>query len=195
MCGEPLAELNRGLQTLQQGLVNHRVARLRVEVAIVSFGAHDVSVEQDFVNASQFQAPTLTCGGTTPMGEAINLALDLLRQRKDEYQDNGITYYRPWLILISDGYPDSESVFDQAAARLVQEETEKGVLVFAIGVEGADGKVLARLSNQRQPMALDGLNFVDLFDWVSNSLGTASAAAPGDNVGLDTPGWGAPIQV
>ena len=40
------------------------------------------------------------------MGAAINLALDKLEERKQIYQQAGISYFRPWVFLITDGEPD-----------------------------------------------------------------------------------------
>src|SRR5690242_1423886 len=78
MNGAPIDALNQGLQTFQTDINQDNLARRRVEVAIVTFGSGGVQVVQDFVTAGQFQAPLLKAGGVTPMGEAINCALDLL---------------------------------------------------------------------------------------------------------------------
>ena len=40
------------------------------------------------------------------MGEAINLALDMLESRKSEYSDSGVDYYQPWLVVMTDGQPN-----------------------------------------------------------------------------------------
>src|SRR5438445_10254920 len=85
MRGEPIDALNRGLQAFQKEMSQDDLAKLRVEVAIVSFGDGGVQTIQDFVTAARFQAPTLRAGGNTPMGEAINRGLDMLRDRKALY--------------------------------------------------------------------------------------------------------------
>jgi len=94
MSGTPINELNEGLAAFQQMLQQDDLASVRVEVAIISFGS-SVSVEQDFITANQFQAPILSPSGTTPMGQAINLALNMIHERKEIYKQNGVPYYRP----------------------------------------------------------------------------------------------------
>ena len=77
MSGAPIDQLNTGLQVFYEGLVKDRLAALRVEVAIITIGKQPV-LAQDFVTADQFKPPTLSAGGATPIGAAINLALDTL---------------------------------------------------------------------------------------------------------------------
>ncbi len=50
------------------------------------------------------------------------------------------TYYRPWVFLITDGAPYGEDayVLTQAAQRVKEEESNKRVAFFAVGVERAD---------------------------------------------------------
>ena len=50
---------------------------------------------QDFVTAGAWEPPTLTCGGSTPMGDAISQSLDMVFDRKRTYQTNAIQYFRP----------------------------------------------------------------------------------------------------
>lgn len=186
MSGTPINELNAGLETFAQELQRDDLAAMRVEVEVITFG-NGTHTEQGFVSAHQFVAPRLRAGGNTPMGEALNLALDQLRQRKDVYKQHGIPYYRPWLFLITDGAPTDE--WRSAAQRVQQEEREKGVAFFAVGVQKADMKVLAQITN-RQPLRLQGLNFRDMFLWLSQSLTTVSHSLVGEQVPLRSPaGW------
>jgi uncharacterized protein YegL len=186
MSGEPINQLNRGLMTFQQALQEDNLAQLRVEVAIVTFGS-GVTVIQDFITANQFQAPTLEISGLTPMGEAINMALDMVQQRKQTYKQSGVAHYRPWIFLITDGGPTDE--WQSAAQRVMQEEGKKAVAFFAVGVQGAHMEILSQITS-RQPLMLQGLNFRELFVWLSASLTSVSHSQVGEQVPLSPPtGW------
>ena len=184
MAGAPISELNAGLQVLSESLSQDELAKLRVEIAIVTFGP--VSMTQDFITAGQFVPPQLSANGDTPMGTAINLALDKIDERKQTYKQNGISYYRPWIFLITDGGPTDGEIWQSAAQRVRDAESRKKVAFFAVGVEGADMNVLSQFST-RQPLALKGLNFRELFVWLSTSLNSVSRSKPGDEVPLQSP--------
>jgi uncharacterized protein YegL len=85
MHGPRISELNKGLQSYRDELMNDSLAAKRVEVAIVTFGGR-VTRLVEFTSALEFNPPTLQVIGGTPMGEAI-----------------GVAYYRPWAFLITDG--------------------------------------------------------------------------------------------
>ena len=190
MNGPALDALNQGLQAFRDDLIKDSLAARRVEVAIVTFN-NDIRIEQDFVTADQFEPPTLSAQGMTHMGSAIHKALDILQARKTQYRTNGIAYYRPWVFLITDGAPQGEAddVVDKAAQRIRDEETQKHVAFFAVGVENAD---LGRLSEivLRTPVKLKGLNFVEMFLWLSASMSAVSHSKLDDQVALPPPGWG-----
>lgn len=189
MSGQPIAQLNTGLRQFQQELSGDDLASKRVELAIVTFGP--VRVAQDFVTADQFTAPKLEVEGSTPMGEAILEALDLVKLRKQQYQANGVAYYRPWIFLITDGAPTDEW---RTAAKAVQAaEKSKSLAFFPVGVDGADFEVLKQIS-PRTPIKLRGLAFRELFQWLSNSLSSVSKSKVGEQLALPAPdttpkGW------
>ena len=189
MDGTPISELNSGLRTFQADLLEDPLASRRVEIAIVTFGEGGVTRVQDFVTADQFAAPELIAGGKTPMGEAINLALDLVERRKGDYKESGIGYYQPWVLLITDGAPTDD--WRPAAQRVQAETNARRVAFFAVGVRNADMGVLSQITPRA--LKLDGLRFNELFVWLSQSQKRVSGSKPGDQTALPPVTFGAPI--
>ena len=187
MLGEPIKALNDGIKTFQQDVMRDTQATLSVETAIITFGNGGVKTVQDFVGIDQFTPPTLTAGDLTPMGKAIELALDLIEDRKAIYKTHGIQYYRPWIFLITDGAPTDQ--WNLAAQRVKQAEAENRVLFFSVGVQGADMETLKQISNN-PPVLLNGLDFRDLFQWLSNSMKRVSSGKIGEAIELPPVNWG-----
>jgi len=188
MKGEPVAQLNEGLGVFKDELTADPLAQKRVEVALITFGP--VQIHSDFQTVDLFQPPRLEASGETPMGAAILQALSLLEQRKQTYKANGISYYRPWVFLITDGAPTD--AWKDAAKKVRSDEEAKKLSFFAVGVEGAHFEILEEIA-VRKPLKLKELRFRDLFVWLSNSLSAVSRSNVDDQVKLENPttpeGW------
>ena len=110
----------------------------------------------------------------TPIGEAVNVALQKLEKRKHDYQKNGVAYYQPWLVIISDGEPTD--VWQSAASASRQLSQNRKLVVLPIGVENADLGKLSQFSS-RPAKALQGLKFNEFFEWLSASMSRVSVPA------------------
>ena len=123
---KPIDELNKGVAMYMKAIAENEKTREMVEIAIVTFGSKEFSkgvtgdakngVKKilDFAHVEDQDAPTFTAYGYTPMGEAVETALDMIEKRKQEYKDNVGTYKQPWLVLMTDGYPyDYESSMNE----------------------------------------------------------------------------------
>lgn len=187
MSGAPIGELNNGLITLKNELVSDQLARKRVELAIITFGP--VNIVSTFHTVENFLPPSLQASGDTPMGAAIQQGLAILKNRKEEYRRNGISFYRPWVFLITDGAPTDS--WQGAASDIHEGETSKSFAFFAVGVKGANMEILAKIAPpNRPPVMLEGLRFRELFQWLSNSMKSVSHSTPGDKVQIVPPtGW------
>jgi uncharacterized protein YegL len=192
MAGAPLAALEHGLRIFRDELLRVPLACKRVEVAVVAFGA-SVEVLQDFVTADRFEPPRLRADGETPLGTGILLALDILEERKARCRANGVPYSRPWLFLITDGMPQGEppETTREAVRRVREAEESRKAAFHAVGVEGANMKLLARIS-VRPPLKLPDLRFAELFAWLSASTARTAAAPADEQVALPPLDWETP---
>jgi uncharacterized protein YegL len=185
MNGAPINELNQGLQNFWEEVCSDSLAAKRVEVAVVTFGP--VKTVLDFALLTQSQPPKCTADGVTPIGEAIVRGCSMLQERKRLYKQNGISYFRPWMILITDGSPTDD--ISDAVEAIALGEKQKALAFFCIGVSDADMNTLSTLS-VRSPLKLKGLNFSEFFSWLSASVSSVSQSTPGDIVPLQSPtGW------
>lgn len=188
MQGSAIVALNEGVRTFRDHLVRDPLASRRVEVAVVTFNS-EVEVAQDFVTADQFEPPVLSAEGLTLMGTGITRALDMIQDRKARYRANGIAYYRPWVLMITDGEPQGETdhVVEIMSRRLKADEENKHVAFFAVGVQGANMTKLAQIC-PRPPVKLNGLNFNEMFVWLSTSMQKVAQSQIDVQVALPPPG-------
>ena len=107
MAGTPINSLNEAIQSFHEYILADPMVSTKVDIGIVSF-SHFLTW-QDFVNANQFQPPYLQADGGTIISFPLDVALDLVTKRKDTYRLNGISYHRPWIILITDGAPEHDN--------------------------------------------------------------------------------------
>ncbi len=186
---DAIGALNQGIQTFKGELEKDTLASLRVEIAIITFGK-GVEVAQDFVTVDRFDPPSLSADGpSTPMSQGIETALDHIESRKQAYRDSGISYYRPWIFMITDGEPTGETreMVDAATERLKNAEEDERVAFFAAGVEGANMETLSSIV-PRTPLPLKGLAFNELFVWLSASMSQVSSSRTDDEIKLDVDG-------
>lgn len=190
-------ELTEGVKAFYAELRCDEVAQYSAEVCIVTFGGTDPQLVMDFANIDrQPELPQLVADGDTPIGEAVNLALDCLEERKREYQTKGVDYYQPWLVLMTDGAPEGSKPMEleRAIQRTVSLVNSKKLTIFPIGIgDEADMDTLARFSPQRTPLRLKEMRFKEFFQWLSQSVSRTSMSMPGEKIKLDTEGirgWG-----
>jgi uncharacterized protein YegL len=119
--------------------------------------------------------------------------LELLDRRKAEYQNAGVDYYQPWLVVITDGEPTDQTHLE-AATDISKRVQGKKLSVFPIAVgDVPDLSQLAVISPTRPPIRLKGTRFRELFEWLSKSVARVTISIPGESVPLDKKGidaWG-----
>jgi len=187
-----LDELQKGIELLFKAIREDDVAVDAAEIAIVGF-SNEAKCLLDFGHIEDQKIPQLEADGSTAMGEGVNLALKLLEERKSLYKRNGIQYYQPWLVLMTDGANNGSAATLKEAVDKTCEMVNNGkLIIFPIGIgKDADMSTLKMFSPKRQPLRLKGLKFQEFFSWLSQSISKTSVSNPGDKVPLDPPtGWG-----
>ena len=191
-----LNELQKGVNLFYDAIREDEVAVYSAEISIVTFDSQAKCI-LDFANIDrQPKVPQLYTNGDTYMGEGVNLALDLLERRKEEYKNAGVDYYQPWLVLMTDGVPNgNQNELERAISRTVNLVNQKKLTVFPIGIGNEDGLMttLNRFSPNRSALRLQGLKFKEFFTWLGKSVSRTSQSTPGEDVKLDIEGikgWG-----
>lgn len=200
MAGDKIDALNEGLRNFKTHVENDDLAKMRVDLAVVTFDDR-VEVVHDFSSIEDFEPLSLAAGGYTSMGDAILKAAEMIEERKQLYKQKGIDYYRPWIFMITDGDPTDMAPGDSKWENVIREvhdgEKKHKFMFFAVAVNPANTEILSQIAPpNREPLRLKGVAFDKLFEWLSNSLGSGgvSGSTPGEQVPLPSAtgqnGWG-----
>ena len=180
MNGKPLEELMEGYNQFIKQTSMYELAMKRVNIAAMQFG-NGVRTVQDFISLSkvvEMSAPTLTADGQTPMGEAIEKGVQMVRDRCRVYDEAGIPHYKPWIFMITDGEPTDD--ISNAKTLIRQREDTGRLKFFSVGVNGANTTILSSLS-KRTIQATEKDQFKDIFNWISKSMSIISASHVEEN--------------
>lgn len=178
-------ELQKGIDLFFSAIKDDEMAIDAAEVSIVGF-SYTAEKLLSFAPIEQQKIPALKAEGSTAMGEGVNLALDILEERKERYKENGVQYFQPWLVLMSDGENNgSLDEMKRAIDRIEKLVSDKKLTVFSIAIgKEADMDQLGKLSPKRQPLRLQGLKFKEFFEWLSKSVSRTSSSQPGEKIPL-----------
>lgn len=192
MHGDPIKQLNQGVNQFIEEVCQDEFASFAVELGVITFGT-TVTELIPIQAISKVNTPVFDASGATSMGSAILRAVKALEARKLEYKAKGVAYYQPWIVIMTDGEPTDEDVYPQAAKQLRRlGETDK-FLVFGIGIGDSCNlnKLALACPSNRPPKKLDGYKFRDFFKWLSASMAQVSVSTPGaGNVDMPpTGGW------
>jgi uncharacterized protein YegL len=191
MQGDPIYQLNEGVKMFINEIINDDMTRFSADITILTFGGH-VSQVFEFGNIEEQEIPIFTAVSTTPMAEAVLQAVELLEDRKKTYRDNGVDYFQPWIVLMTDGGPtDDQYLIDEATNKTTDMIKNKKLVMFSIGIgNDADFDFLQEFGSP--PAQLKGLKFKEFFQWLSQSVSTISDSMPGDKIELPPrEGWDA----
>lgn len=175
--GAPIASLNKAIRAFKEQIGNDEVAQRRIDIAIVEFNSV-VRVAQNFVPLPMFEPEEFCGSGLTAMGEGINIAIDILKERMRFYKEIGTLCFIPWIFMITDG--ETTDDLSTARERIYLEDQNNKLKFWALGVNGYNKETL--LSLTQRSMELELANFSKILEWLSNSLIVISKSSIDDKV-------------
>jgi uncharacterized protein YegL len=177
MYGDPIAELNKGLNRFKEEVCADPVTREVLDVAVVAFN-NTVNVVQEFTPVSYMQPVNLSAGGGTGMGAALREGIRMIDERYRFYRRAGSEPYCPWIVMITDGVP-TDSV-EGLAQEIEQLDRADKMRLWSLAVSGADTRFLNELGHHKRVLVLRDMDFTSFFNWVSKSMRSISVSSPGE---------------
>ena len=191
MRGQRLEALNQGMKDfyneIQSGEGVSEKLIDQLEVAIIQYDEEAQILRNPALLEEDEVPPTLTeRGSTTETVVAMEEAIRMVEERKAWYKETGQKYYRPWIVVLTDGEPygdrATEADINAIASRVATETEGKKYFVMGIGVGEANMDLLRKMCGKALPLA--GTKFTEFFKWLSNSLSTVSTSREGDKVNI-----------
>lgn len=186
MTGAPIEELETAVGQFYREMASDPIASMSVEVSVITFGGA-VTILRGFetiADTLNMPLPRLAACGNTPMGSAIELAMGELHQRRAFYCRQGLSAYKPWIVLLTDGQPNDHWQQPSTEARQIAEANQLTFMGIGIG-EHVDMSILKQIV-PAEPGAhrLHGLRFQNFFRWLSDSLSIVSTSSTIDQPGV-----------
>ena len=171
--------LNEALVELYKELRKDALTKYAVDIAIVEFN-EDVTKDGQFQSIRLGEVPQITKPeGQTHLAEAVDTALSMLERVKDRYKDEGVGYFQPWLVILSDGRSEGEEddYIEQVSKRSSAAERANKLTVIPAFIGDPtddDLAVFSKFSAVNKAQAFDASKLTDFARWLSQSLSTVA---------------------
>lgn len=170
-----ISKLNQGVIKLVDDFRQDELMAYSVELAIAGFKFDNKNRTTrgikvvDFDSLLDQQIPILKPFGKTPLGETVELGLDMLEDRKSLYKQAGIQYYQPIMIILTDG--ESTDCVDRASKRTKNLIASKKLSVYPIGIgDQISLKELQKFVFKPLAKRIDVEDLPRLFEWIGESI-------------------------
>lgn len=186
MQGSPIQEVNNGINTFMEGILSDPTTKSRLDLSVISYN-NNIHVERDFsLLKNNTELPVLEAGGLTYTAEALQKAIDITEERKDYYKQMGLTSYRPYIILLTDGYANDKEKLSNIANKIKDGTANKKFNFWGFGIEDANMEELHMLAgtNSIIQKIKDIDNLSTFFEWLSASMQKVSHSKEGDVVDM-----------
>ena len=110
---EIMDKLNESIYKINKILIDDSWSYNSIDLAIIKMGGAHATLDQEFTTIPSWQVKEYSANGGSPMGDAVDLALEQIKRIITMYREDGTSYFRPLLVMFSGGIPtDSDGFFD-----------------------------------------------------------------------------------
>ena len=188
-----IGELNAGLAQLVEDVKGDEQLQHSLEIGIVTFSSTVRCVQEPTLISPRYRTPVLTTDGSTRLIDGVRDALSRVEARKRWYHEEGIPYVRPYVILITDGYPNNRERIPLLAKEIRNGVENNKYVFWPIGVDQADMNMLREISHKAEPLKMKDHSFRGFFRWLKNSMEMIANSTEGEVVMFENPvapnGW------
>lgn len=177
------AKLEEAIATMKQAIENDDIARGRVEICLIAFD-DNVRELSPFGPISSMEVPrSINCAGMTCTHAAVEFALRRVEERKADYKNNHVTYNQPWIWLFTDG--GSNDADNGSFQELLNAQQQKKCVFFGVAVgDQVNEAELGSMHQNGMIFRVGKDNLKDAFEYLSQSVTSASQTKPGTNIKL-----------
>jgi len=141
MWGQGLTDMMASLKAFYKTIADIQFLNAQVDIAAVSMGDNLCMLEAFTpLHSSDLPNRSIRPKGDTPVGAALELAMEALQAQIGRYQAAGITFVTPNLILLSDGRSTDDF---QSVAEHIRSSVESGKLICRAVALGKDADMEA----------------------------------------------------
>lgn len=178
--GDPICSEMLSINRFAADICKDPKAAAAVDIAVVSFN-DEPTIEQNWRPIGQMQPVELKAEGGTNLSRALELGVQMLRERANLYQDSGIEVKMPYLILLTDGYGGDVTEI----AKVIKKRTDEHKMkLWVLAIRGYDKETIAKLTDGKRVFELvdeAGFDFSEFFDFMAVSVKAVSTSAPGQD--------------
>jgi uncharacterized protein YegL len=179
-----IGRLTEGINEFYSEIKSDQATRYSAEIAIVSFDSEAHKVQDFKLIDSINGTPSFSTGKKGDIGLGVSAALQLLQERKNKYKENGVEYYQPWLIIISDGHSTGENGaivqqnLESSHKTALELEANKKLTIIPVycgfSKDGKDDEKAIRelggYSKNNPVQSINKITFSHFFKWLGKSV-------------------------
>ncbi|MFI3328916.1 MAG: hypothetical protein R3Y05_00365 [bacterium] len=198
-----LTQIELGLISMHNYIGKKDGLRESSEVAIVTFDNLS-AVLHDYMSYEQFKGIELNNSKLGSdfgdVSSGITNSIDLLQKRKKLYNVHGVDYYKPWLVIITDGKPIPKICKKKTAAarkKLLALEKSNKLTIVTIYINDDSlncnltdinlkmKEKIVKFSKKVEPQVIRKNKIINFFTWFTKSIETTAFT---DEIKLDFTG-------